>query len=60
MAHPGVGVDDRSLQFALFMGIVAAFLLLVVVGVEIVRRARAMLRQRRTEGAVPVKQDHPR
>ena len=53
-------MDDRSLQFALFMGIVAALLVLVVVGVEIVRRVLALRRQRRSAETVPVKQDHPR
>jgi hypothetical protein len=40
-------MDDRSMQFALFLGIAAALLVLVVIGVEVIRRAIALRRQRR-------------
>lgn len=42
-------MDDRTMQLALFLGIVAALLVLVVVGVEVVRRAAAVWRRRGSE-----------
>ena len=45
-------MDDRSIQFALFLGIAAALLVLLVVGIEVVRRAIA-LRRRRQAGEAP-------
>ena len=53
-------MDDRSLQFLSFLAIAAAFLVLVVVGADVVRRIVSLYRGRalqRTGGAV--KQELP-
>ena len=53
-------MDDRSLQFLLFLAIAAAFLVLVVVGVDVVRRIVALYRGRALQRTrVAVKQELP-
>jgi len=60
LATLGKAMDDRSLQFLLFLAIGAAVLVLVVVGVDVVRRIVALYRGRALQRTrVAVKQELP-
>ena len=53
-------MDDRSLQFLSFLAIAAAFLVLVVVGLHVVRSVVALYRERALQRTrVAVKQELP-
>jgi hypothetical protein len=53
-------MDDRTLQFALFLSIAAALYLLVVVGIEMGARLVRQWRERPARAAVAVGHDLPR